>query len=289
MKTPNTWYFVEDHNGKLVRINAEGKLPHVVLLSARTVYSMEEQRFLKSRDDYHLPDSGMTLAEWLFRRQQSLDEVPIGVCSWLLHLESGSMIADITRMQTARVTEAKTQFYCGLWTMSPFRPDLQGNLIRREEGQHWLELHWKGFDKTIQKLVAWVKEFHPEVQYVYGPPRGGLVLAVALSHHLNIKMLTFSPWKPSMREKTLWVDDIYGTGETFREARPSDPASDCSRYGAYAFWVTRDPSVKAWYGCVMRNEDWVVFPWEADDPELANADETDYLRRRNISRLGEQS
>ncbi len=172
--------------------------------------------------------------------------------------------------------------------MSPFCPDLQGDLDHQGDTTRLL-LHWKGFDKTIQKLVAWVNEFHPEIEYVYGPPRGGLVLAVALSHHLNIKMLSAPPWIPNMRLKTLWVDDIYGTGETFNAAKGNlERTADVNHYGAYAVWVTRDPAIDAWYGCVMRNEDWVVFPWEADDPQLASADETDYLQRRSISHPGEQ-
>jgi hypoxanthine phosphoribosyltransferase len=282
----NDGFVLEDDNGKLARIEPDGsnKLPYAVMLSALTVYYLRDDRFIKSREGHHWVSSGMTLATWLFGKGTTLAKLPVGVCSWSKH----GTEPKIQDMQNATVTEAKTQFFCGPWPMSPFCPDLQGDLDHQGDTTRLL-LHWKGFDKTIQKLVAWVNEFHPEIEYVYGPPRGGLVLAVALSHHLNIKMLSAPPWIPNMRLKTLWVDDIYGTGETFNAAKGNlERTADVNHYGAYAVWVTRDPAIDAWYGCVMRNEDWVVFPWEADDPQLASADETDYLQRRSISHPGEQ-
>ena len=43
---------------------------------------------------------------------------------------------------------------------------------------------------------------------IYGIPRGGLCLAVALSHKLNIELLK------EPRNNILIVDDIYDSGET---------------------------------------------------------------------------
>ena len=287
----NSGYVLEDINGKVVRIGAElGRaLPFQVQFSARTIYSLDDDFFLKSKDRHHLSITPrQTLVTWLLDKHgyTSLKDLPIGKCSWL---DCEYSTEHPMPLAVASVSNDKTQFYCGPGDLSPFRILRYGNLVPREGGKDRLVLLWSGYDFLIRKISNWVREFHPEIEYVYGPPRGGLVLAVALSHHLNIKMVTEQPWRPSIRRKTLWVDDIYGTGETFRLAGGvRDPDRDTNRFGAYAVWVTRDPTINAWYGCVMQNDDWVVFPWETDEPCAVAADEADYVQRRGISHLGEQ-
>jgi len=68
---------------------------------------------------------------------------------------------------------------------------------------------WAQFDEDIPKIAEWAKERH--FQSVYGIPRGGLVIAVALSHALDIPVIIS---KNDITKRTLIVDDIVDTGGT---------------------------------------------------------------------------
>ena len=65
---------------------------------------------------------------------------------------------------------------------------------------------WEEFDRSVDYIANECKLF--EFSGIYGIPRGGLCLAVALSHKLNIKLLS----KPI--KNSLIVDDVYETGLT---------------------------------------------------------------------------
>jgi len=65
---------------------------------------------------------------------------------------------------------------------------------------------WSEFDKSVEHIANKCKFL--EFSGIYGVPRGGLCLAVALSHKLKIKLIS-EPLKNS-----LIVDDVYETGLT---------------------------------------------------------------------------
>ena len=65
---------------------------------------------------------------------------------------------------------------------------------------------WSDFDKSVE-IIANKCRFK-EFSGIYGVPRGGLCIAVALSHKLKIELIS-EPLKNS-----LIVDDVYETGLT---------------------------------------------------------------------------
>ena len=65
---------------------------------------------------------------------------------------------------------------------------------------------WYDFDKSVEQIA--IKCKFKEFSGIYGVPRGGLCLAVSLSHKLNIELIS-EPLKNS-----LIVDDVYETGLT---------------------------------------------------------------------------
>ena len=65
---------------------------------------------------------------------------------------------------------------------------------------------WSEFDKSVEQIAK--KSRFKEFSGIYGVPRGGLCLAVALSHKLKIELIS-EPIKNS-----LIVDDVYETGLT---------------------------------------------------------------------------
>ena len=69
-------------------------------------------------------------------------------------------------------------------------------------------LSWPQFDQAVQQLAS--RFAGSAVTGVYGVPRGGLCLAVALSHAIDRPLL--SAPEPS----ALIVDDVYETGRTLQ-------------------------------------------------------------------------
>ena len=65
---------------------------------------------------------------------------------------------------------------------------------------------WGEFDKSVEQIAN--KCSFKEFSGIYGVPRGGLCLAVALSHKLKIELIS----KPI--KNSLIVDDVYETGLT---------------------------------------------------------------------------
>ena len=67
---------------------------------------------------------------------------------------------------------------------------------------------WSEFDKSVEEIAD--KCRFKDFSGIYGVPRGGLCLAVALSHKLKIELIS-EPIKNS-----LIVDDVYETGITLK-------------------------------------------------------------------------
>ncbi|MFH1612213.1 MAG: hypothetical protein ABIB46_00530 [bacterium] len=72
-------------------------------------------------------------------------------------------------------------------------------------------LTWEQFDKDCKKIYQWAEK--EGFQSIYGPPRGGLVLGVKLSHMLKIPLMIS---KDDVTPHTLIVDDISDTGKTLK-------------------------------------------------------------------------
>ena len=125
---------------------------------------------------------------------------------------------------------------------------------------------WKEFDKSVEYIADKCKIF--KFSGIYGVPRGGLCLAVALSHKLKINLIT-EPTKNS-----LIVDDIYETGITLNNFKGIEGAK---------FFVLFSKEKPKWWNTVFisQKNEWIVFPWEnALDLET---DRKEYFQKRGLS------
>jgi len=109
------------------------------------------------------------------------------------------------------------------------------------------KLSWLEFDECVINISEKCK--NKTLIGVYGFPRGGLCLAVALSHSLNIPLLN----EPT--NNSLIVDDIYQTGYTLEKIRN---LKDIETH----VWISKKKPT--WWKAYKVNHDdeWVVFPWE---------------------------
>ena len=127
-------------------------------------------------------------------------------------------------------------------------------------------LSWAQFDQAVQLLASRFAD--SSVTGVYGVPRGGLCLAVALSHAIERPLLSVP--EPS----ALIVDDVYETGRTLQALKSQVPQA------SFAVWVSK--SSPDWWAAavVAASSEWVVFPWE--NLEQVRADEQAYRASRGL-------
>ena len=129
------------------------------------------------------------------------------------------------------------------------------------------ELSWQQFDQAVSALA---QEFKGRTcSGVFGVPRGGLCLSVALSYALE-RPLLLAP-----AADALIVDDVYETGRTLEALREQFPDA------SFAVWVSKCQA--RWWTTVEVStvEEWLVFPWE--NSEKASADQAAYRASRRLS------
>ena len=124
---------------------------------------------------------------------------------------------------------------------------------------------WSEFDNSIEYIANQSKFW--KLSGIYGIPRGGLCLAVALSHRLNVK-LNEKPLKNS-----LIVDDVYETGSTLSKFKNIEGAN---------FFVLVSKTKPIWWNTVnlSKEKEWIVFPWENKKNE--QNDEREYQMKRGL-------
>ncbi|WP_288246354.1 phosphoribosyltransferase [uncultured Prochlorococcus sp.] len=125
---------------------------------------------------------------------------------------------------------------------------------------------WNEFDKSVEKIANKCK--FKEFSGIYGVPRGGLCLAVALSYKLKIELIT-EPLKNS-----LIVDDVYETGITLTAFKNIEGAM---------FFVLFSKIKPTWWNTVhiSKKSQWIVFPWE--DNLNSKSDREEYIKKRGLS------
>ena len=124
---------------------------------------------------------------------------------------------------------------------------------------------WNEFDMSVEQIAKECKLL--EISGIYGIPRGGLCLAVALSHKLKKKLIS------EPRKNSLIVDDIYETGLTLTTFKDIEGAM---------FFVLFSKIKPTWWNTVhvSKKNQWIVFPWE--NTLTSKSDREDYIKKRGL-------
>lgn len=114
---------------------------------------------------------------------------------------------------------------------------------------------WSEFDEDMEKMAAWARTRN--FSGVYGIPRGGLVVAVKLSHLVGIPVVLS---REDITKRTLIVDDIIDHGGTITRLLA---------YIGYGFetasiYFNRSTTGAAPSFFVREKKRWVIFPWETE-------------------------
>ena len=111
---------------------------------------------------------------------------------------------------------------------------------------------WKEFDRAMDQ-IAWqltAGDLLDKFGFIYGIPRGGLVIAVSLSHRLNKPLVT----ELRTLSNVLVVDDISDTGNTLHHLAPILSATihynPKALFRPTAWVLTKEP------------DEWIIYPWE---------------------------
>lgn len=118
------------------------------------------------------------------------------------------------------------------------------------------QVNYRQFGDLMERLAQTIIMSGREFEFVYGNPRGGLPIAVHLSHRLGLKLRSMM-W-PLNTKTLLVVDDIVDTGDSMITLKSLwDKASTAS---LFIKPHAKEGSLPDYY--VYETMDWVVFPWE---------------------------
>ena len=111
---------------------------------------------------------------------------------------------------------------------------------------------WKQFESDCNKLAVLIRKSGDKFDSLYGIPRGGLILAVRLSHKLGLPLIMHNA---NVERRTLIVDDIADSGDTMIEFLGR------KKYVTATLFYNPLSKYAPTYFC-RKKTNWVVFPWE---------------------------
>jgi|TARA_B100000282_G_C31399818_1_gene339615 hypoxanthine phosphoribosyltransferase len=123
---------------------------------------------------------------------------------------------------------------------------------------------WNVIDEAVTDIAFNIKNTNKDFKGVYGIPRGGLILAVMLSHKLDIPLIMSVD---ELDENSIIIDDIADTGKTLL---------DFVEYESYVVTIHEHEQslIKPDYSVIDKGDKWIVYPWETEDSEEIQ----DYLK-----------
>ena len=120
------------------------------------------------------------------------------------------------------------------------------------------ECDWKRYEFLIRLLAGKIKKGPIKFDAVFGIERGGLLIAVHLSHILKCSYLNNPPLYHQgylVSPNVLIVDDVSDTGDTLHQYK-----DDFSI--ATLFIKPQTTVIPEYYAQVVPDDTWIIFPWE---------------------------
>lgn len=124
-----------------------------------------------------------------------------------------------------------------------------------------VQITYDQFGQMMSKMVEDLKGH--EYTAVHGLPRGGLSIAVHLSHFLGLPLvMSINHFINEFPEggKILVVDDIIDTGRTFERFLEIAEIKKIDFETATLFYKAHSAYQPDYY--VQETNDWIIFPWE---------------------------
>jgi len=125
---------------------------------------------------------------------------------------------------------------------------------------------WKQFDDDVKKILKFIKRKKIKVKWIYGIPKGGLVLGVALANHLKVPLFTQRMslfkcvrmfYKKEELKHILVVDDVSDTGGTML-----DIPDIIQHYTVTLHKKKRTQFTPDFWCREIEQDTWIIYPWE---------------------------
>ena len=113
---------------------------------------------------------------------------------------------------------------------------------------------WQQYDDDVHLLAERIKKSTVELHCIHAIPRGGMVVAVHLSHLLKLP-LTENPYGTF-----LVVDDVSDTGSTLQEFTGKRFGRKCVLATLYIKEGTT--VVPTFFTRSFKKDEWIEYPWE---------------------------
>lgn len=162
----------------------------------------------------------------------------------------------------------------------------------------YMFIDYKMWGDIMNGLVSQLKRLKKmsgiyDFTHVYAPPRGGLPIAVHLSHHLNIDMIEFIDlnYPPDYFEATdnlLVIDDVVDTGKTFKDIKGmlDDIIEETPTFQyklASIHYKPRAIIKPEIYLQEVPNDTWIVYPFETCEGCEYERTEFQLRRKRELA------
>lgn len=114
--------------------------------------------------------------------------------------------------------------------------------------------------KEVSKYINSVNEFYKnkKITGVYGIPRGGLILAVLLSHKMNIPLLQ------APTDNCIIIDDICDSGESLIHYYKNSSGNKQKKYHITTMFYKKNKLVIPEMYSYIKKKEWIIFPWEEE-------------------------
>ncbi len=129
-------------------------------------------------------------------------------------------------------------------------------MVEKRPEQKIRQINYDEYEKMLEKFISKIKVYIKNENTkgkvfsgLYGLPRGGLPIAVHLSHHLELPLFL------EPKENCIIIDDISDSGKTLLKYKGKYPIFTLL-YKEKTL-VIPDISIE-----MVFEEDWINFPWE---------------------------
>lgn len=116
---------------------------------------------------------------------------------------------------------------------------------------------WQDVEEYVKGVCEKYKSI--DLSGVCGIPRGGLILAVMISHRMKLPLLS------APARNCLIVDDICDSGESLLHYKRNSSSLNKPLYHITTMVYKENPLVQPEYYSKKKNDDWIVFPWEDNE------------------------
>ena len=120
--------------------------------------------------------------------------------------------------------------------------------------------NWSEIESAITKLVEKLAAKKLQFRTISTISRGGLVPARLMADRLGIKQILVDP--ESVPSDSLFVDDIYDSGETFRKIIQRADDSDGMVFATIYARRKQNYPKQLVYSELTRDTEYIVYPWD---------------------------